>query len=339
MHRIDNTTALSAIPTPVSPGAPGYFTNGNPTQGLPATIVEADWMNAVQEEISYVIESSGLTLSKTDRTQLYQALLRLGRFRLYQPTTIYISTTGNDATADGLTPETAFATLTAAWDFVRDRINPNGYQVTFDFADGIYPQAKLLGPIIPTPMIFGNRTVPLNVTLSGTTAPALLCGQSAEVLLDSFYVTASGMPADYVDAGDGLQAKEGGKITFQNMVFGPCNGAHLAARQGATITLGQQNVSYNIRGGAQFHAYCNATGNVAFADAHITVTGNPNFSVAFAGAYNGSIMQCGGNTFSGTATGSRYMAAFVSCINTGGAGLNYFPGNAAGAALYGGVYA
>jgi len=76
MYRIDNTTSASVLPTPaaVGPNPNSYFTSGNAGGGIPATIVDQDWANAVQEEICYVIEQSGATLSKTTRTQLLAAI-------------------------------------------------------------------------------------------------------------------------------------------------------------------------------------------------------------------------------------------------------------------------
>jgi len=63
-----------------SPGATvgGLFTEGNPTTGVPATEVSAEWLNdAVQEEIAGLVEFAGLTLVKTDNTQLRQAIQAL----------------------------------------------------------------------------------------------------------------------------------------------------------------------------------------------------------------------------------------------------------------------
>lgn len=79
MYRIDNATALAALPmpNPVGPTVPGYFTNS----GLNQTIVDGDWLNAVQEELIAVIANAGITLSKTTRTQLLQALLQMGRYQ------------------------------------------------------------------------------------------------------------------------------------------------------------------------------------------------------------------------------------------------------------------
>lgn len=53
------------------------FTGGSPTGAIPATTVSPEWLNAVQEEIAHVIEQSGLTLSKADSGQLWDALQSL----------------------------------------------------------------------------------------------------------------------------------------------------------------------------------------------------------------------------------------------------------------------
>ncbi len=42
------------------------------TDGPPATTVNDDWLNAIQEEIAYVIEQAGLTLKTKDTETLHQ---------------------------------------------------------------------------------------------------------------------------------------------------------------------------------------------------------------------------------------------------------------------------
>lgn len=76
MFRIDNATATGSIPTPeaVGPNPDSFFTEGDPGLAVPATVVTADWLNAVQEEICNVIEEAGDTLDKADRTQLKAAI-------------------------------------------------------------------------------------------------------------------------------------------------------------------------------------------------------------------------------------------------------------------------
>jgi len=52
------------------------FTNGNPGLGVPATTVDDNWLNTIQEEIALFIEAQGITLDQTgaDVTQFQDAL-------------------------------------------------------------------------------------------------------------------------------------------------------------------------------------------------------------------------------------------------------------------------
>lgn len=79
MYRIDNATSTDTLPAPsaAGPNPDGYFTGGNPGGGVPATIVDDEWLNAVQEEIANVIEDADggdTALSKASRTQLKEAI-------------------------------------------------------------------------------------------------------------------------------------------------------------------------------------------------------------------------------------------------------------------------
>ena len=77
MFRTDVATASATLPTPAAAGTPGYFTNGNPGTGTPATVLDADWANMLQEELIAVVVAAGLTPSKTTRTQVRDAILAL----------------------------------------------------------------------------------------------------------------------------------------------------------------------------------------------------------------------------------------------------------------------
>jgi hypothetical protein len=61
----------------------------------------------------------------------------------------------------------------------------------------------------------------------------------------------------------------------------------------------------------------------------VTVTGTPNFLIVFAVCTNASIVTKT-LSFSGSATGQRYIAQKGGCIETFGGGANFFPGNVAG---------
>lgn len=68
MHRVDTPGSVT-----------GSFVNGNAPAGIEGTIADAAWLNAVQEEPAAVIEGEGMTLDKSDQTQLKQAIEKLVR--------------------------------------------------------------------------------------------------------------------------------------------------------------------------------------------------------------------------------------------------------------------
>lgn len=74
MQRITHATVATTLPTVSSTGNPGYFEEGAPGDTTPSTVVTADFMNGVQEELCYVIETAGLDLDIADNTLLYQAI-------------------------------------------------------------------------------------------------------------------------------------------------------------------------------------------------------------------------------------------------------------------------
>jgi hypothetical protein len=74
MFQTDQPTAANTLPTPATAGTQGFFTNGNPASGVAATIVDADWLNMVQQELINIITAVGLTPSKTTYNQVLQAI-------------------------------------------------------------------------------------------------------------------------------------------------------------------------------------------------------------------------------------------------------------------------
>jgi hypothetical protein len=66
---------MERINQPDAPG--GRFTDGDAGAGTPGTIVGADHLNAVQDELLQVITDAGLTPNGADLTQISQAISRL----------------------------------------------------------------------------------------------------------------------------------------------------------------------------------------------------------------------------------------------------------------------
>lgn len=88
MYRIDSRGATGD----------GRFTEGNPTTGTPATVVDASWMNAVQDELVNAVQGAGLTLDKTDNDQLLEAINKLAKAQaqaMYPVGSLYMNATDN----------------------------------------------------------------------------------------------------------------------------------------------------------------------------------------------------------------------------------------------------
>ena len=92
MHRIDTSTATSD----------GLFTEGDPLAPTPATVVSADWLNAVQEEIVSTLSAAGIVPDKSDNTQLaaaISALILAQKIKLTDRVNLTDSATAASATA------------------------------------------------------------------------------------------------------------------------------------------------------------------------------------------------------------------------------------------------
>lgn len=73
MHRIDTKTAQK---DKFGAGKNG-FTRGNPQTGTPATDLDDDYFDMLQEELCSVVEASGASLEKGRHDQLLTALREL----------------------------------------------------------------------------------------------------------------------------------------------------------------------------------------------------------------------------------------------------------------------
>jgi hypothetical protein len=329
MYRIDNPDAVTIFPTPFQPGNPGYFTAGNPVLGEPATIVDADWCNAIQEEISYVIEYSGLTLSKVDRTQLAQAIFRLTRLRLTANTTFYLAPPplGNDNN-NGLSSATPWATIRHAYDYIQNRVDKNGYNVTCQLADGTYTSASFVGGTNGI-YLLGNTNSPQNVIVNGAGTD-----QGAIAIYDGAFATLEGLTLRNTNplggTGCGLFCQMAARAFINNVNFDVCSVAHINCSQASVVNM---EAPYKITNNAPAHAVCTMGSYVAFDGSSVIISAGVAFSNVFLECTTGSAITSNGQTFNGTTfVGKRFDVRMSSVINTSTSNLNFYPGTIAGTA-------
>jgi hypothetical protein len=75
--------------------------DGNKALGIPATVVTAEFLNSLQEEVANVIESQGITLDVGDKTQLKQAIERMVKGGDYKASVRVASTAAINLAAPG----------------------------------------------------------------------------------------------------------------------------------------------------------------------------------------------------------------------------------------------
>lgn len=113
MHKIDSDGATVTF----------EFTEGNPTLSVPATVVSAAWLNAVQHELVKVIEMLGFTLNTSGSDagdQVYTALLELAK-RGGRPAPVVQTVANNQASAADVTSFPQFdTTVVKAVEFLFD---------------------------------------------------------------------------------------------------------------------------------------------------------------------------------------------------------------------------
>jgi hypothetical protein len=254
--------------------------------------------------------------------------------------TVYVYPSGNDTTGDG-SMASPFATIARAVQYGTSRYSFAGFRLIVQLSPGTYASP---GPIIGVPnlTIQGDLTGS-NIgayTISGSGSPgSFLIGPSSGVQmnLSGVQVINTGTTAGNV------AAIQGGSIVLTYVVLGATVAATsnvlVAANGGGTVTVGAGCQIGNVNFGSAFSA---GTGGGITLTSSLAIGGAPNFAQAFVFATTGgSWTTLNGSTFTGavsSVTGPRYLQNLFGTINTGGAGTNYFPGNAAGSAAQAAAY-
>lgn len=178
MYQIDNSTAAAAQPASTPAGSSGFFTDGNPATGVAATIVPAEWLNAVMMELVNIVTAGGLTPTKNAFNQVLTAIRALGK----QPSVLADTGAVNAYAATNVPP-----LVVGTWvDYVVQRVriaNANTGASTFS-PDGLaaIPIYGLgLQPLQGGELRAGGVAAMMRITVPGVNGGNPVC-----VLLDCF---------------------------------------------------------------------------------------------------------------------------------------------------------
>lgn len=267
-----------------------------------------------------------------------------GMTAIPQNLTLYVSPSGADNPANGLTPANPFATPGYAYRILQANYrfaNPDGLgsMVTIQLAPGTYPAgATSFQGIVTGQQAFFQITVQGDV---GNPGAYIVTGASADHLTN---ITIQGVTL-INPSGNALYANNAAFVSFGNVVFGPTSGFHIEAQAGGIL---RTNANYTISGGAAVHWLAQGSGSsiwiiqgplgAATGPTTITLTGNPNFSDAFARAGACASIDLFQVAFVGTATGLPYNIGNNAVVSTGTAGALVLPGDQPGSTNNGGQY-
>jgi hypothetical protein len=255
--------------------------------------------------------------------------LAFDRIKLVQNQTFYVKNDGSNTTGSGLIGNN-WKTLQYAYDTICKYYDLNGYTVTIELLDANYTEGALNAAAIPHAP--SGSCIVIKGQSGGTTMSyASACINAAfgvNLLIQNISFASS--------AGAGALTSSGKVVVSSGCTFAASSVPHIYALNGGLIQIVS---GYTVSGGTNVHWIASAGGSIVANSITVTTSGTPAFSTAFAYAYDIGLIECIGNTYSGTgATGSRYNAYLNAVINTGTANVNTLPGNAAGATSLGGQY-
>jgi hypothetical protein len=192
MFRIDDATAANSLPAPEAAGTEGYFTEGNPATGTPATNVRGSWLNMIQEELRAIVIAGGGTPSKTTYNQVLTAIQAL----VAQPSTNKVSGVVGQVRSLGMavTTASASATLTADEIVVESALGGTRYCLP-NFTKTINLATTGAGGM-DAGSAPASGFVALYAIYNPTTQTAALLAQNASTLRASVYAGAN-MPSGY----------------------------------------------------------------------------------------------------------------------------------------------
>ncbi len=253
-----------------------------------------------------------------------------GRETLAASRTYYVRSDGSNSN-DGLSNSSggAFLTIQRAIDVIAG-LDCSTYDVSIAVGAGTYSPFVLKSFVGSGKVtITGDTGTPSNVVLASTAADGI--GGSnvmGRYKVEGFRFTnaTSGSHIKLFNTYLELGANE----------YGAAVTAHVWIEQNAYVEF---TANYTISGGATRHLFATTGGIFVCLSKTVTITGTPAFSSAFVVGSRTGVFNLPGNTYSGSATGARYIASFNAIIDVANGGASYLPGNAAGSTASGGQYA
>lgn len=260
-----------------------------------------------------------------------------GRIELTATLTLWVIGSvhgGSDTTTNGTTFGTGFATVQGCINAIYARYDTNLQTVLVQ----IYaPYGPYTAPISISQQVPGGGQIYLQgangnaaITVTGSDALTVQFGANIQIANLTFST---------ITSGNCVNVNNGGRIlAYGNITFSAGASGHIVSFSAGEYYATQ---AYTISGSAPYHAHVNTGGRLIWNAIVITLTGTPAFSNYFVGVGIVGMIYAIGTTFSGTATGLRYVVHYNGAVRANlneAAALVYFPGDQPGQSYDGGVF-
>jgi len=247
----------------------------------------------------------------------------------------FVRNDGSDSnTGLGNSAASAFVTIQKAVQ-VAATLNANNFSVQVLVANGTYTSGITLLSYVGTQplLIKGNTANPHSCVINVST-----WGVFGDGVVGPYNVSGLKFITNSTTGGGSVFANNGTRLNLFNVDFGRAIGNnHIVAGQFGSVIV---NTNYTVSSSATFH-WVSDTNSMISVNGGLTINianATQTFNTWALASRAGGILAVG-NTFNGTAIGTRYNADLNAYISVGGGGANYLPGNGAGVTTNGGQYA
>jgi hypothetical protein len=245
------------------------------------------------------------------------------RVKLTSNLTLYVGAGGNDLN-NGLSANTAFLTVQAAANAAVMQYDTNGFGIIINITG-----SGTFGPLVVSQGLTGGGSIsftctPGAVALASTTGPAVNV-TGCTVYFSNLVFGTSGSGTN------GIVVSGGGSVFLTGCWGGSCVNAIYLANYGGSINFSGNN---NISGNAPSAIQADGGGSINIpGSAIVNFIGTPAYTqVLFASL--GGVITCTSATFTGSATGSKYLCNMGGLISANSS----IPGSTAGTTNLGGQY-
>lgn len=239
--------------------------------------------------------------------------------------TIYVNhSSGNDANLGTLV--SPVATIPQAVKLARGYML-NGFSITIDVEDSVAYSDPIVVNQGLTLIFQGNSTTPGNVKTTSTGAHAFLINTGSQVTIHGFKFSTVG-------AGDCINIATNANVFIDNCEFSTNADFNIQTNSNGVIGIGDNiTISANTRA----HIHMPSSSMVFMLGPNYNLVGTPHWGDYFVGLRQHACLQSNSVTFTGPATGNKYLNHFGAFLDTDGRDPNsYFPGDVNGSSSDGG---